>query len=59
MSELDNELGSKSVPDERGEQAQSDMPDIKGKDDLDEDAEDIPQAAGVPTLPADHESNQD
>ncbi len=59
MSELDNELGRKSVPDERGEQAQSDMPDIKGKDDLDGDVEDIPQAAGEPTLPANHETNQD
>jgi len=58
MSGLGNESGR--VPDERGgEQSQSEIPDIKSKDDLDQNLEDIPQATGKPTLPADHEAKRD
>ncbi len=57
-----SETGSKWVPDEGSEeQTQSDMPDVKGKDDFGQDGDPttIPQATGEPTLPANVEHKQD
>jgi len=61
MSGLDSEIGSKMVPDERsGEQSQSDMPDIKDKDEFpDADPNKVPQAKGEPTLPGSQEPTED
>ncbi len=59
MSGLDSEIGSKMEPDERsGEQTQSDMPDVKDKDEF-PDPNKVPPAKGEPTLPGSQEPKQD
>ena len=56
MSGLEgDEWGGERVPDERsGEQSQSDMPEVKGVDDLEQKETPRP-ADGEPTLPAGQE----